>query len=345
MASSDPKVLVAGPFPGPRHGMAIVTEAIADVVDGSLRLDLSAGGVGGSRSDLAKKVRNVAKSLATLALRGRSFDHLVLAVDSGEGMLITFLMVILGRFHKLRITLQHHTWAYLRDHRGLMDRIISTGGPELEHMFLCERAAGEFREMYRPPGPVLVAGNAFSVPLAQTAVTNRDHLVVGHLANLSRAKGIEEVVVSVKQNPEVSFLIAGPAVDDVARSSLEQLAALPNVELRGQLDDVEVRRFHSDTDIFLLPSETEAMPLVVWEAMSSGSSVVGYDVGCVGSMANSTAIRVAHSSEEFQSQLRAAISQRVSGGAEGKVCRQTFEEIRRRHTEELIALMQGNHLT
>ena len=341
MDSSGRGVIVAGPFPGPRHGMAIVTEATADLLDASLRLDLSAGGIGGSRSDLVKKAQNVVVSLGSLVRRGRKFDHLIVAVDSGEGMLVTFLMVLVGQFHGLRITLQHHTWAYLREHRGLMDRIVALGKSELEHVFLCERAAEEFRDAYNPSGPVVVAGNAFSVPVAEPASRQRDHLVVGHLANLSEAKGIEDVVVSAKQNPQVQFLVAGPAADDVARSALDELGAMPNVELRGQLDHGQVQRFHSDTDIFLLPSKTEAMPLVVWEALSAGSSVVAYDVGCVGAMAGGNAIRVATSQDGFQAELSAAISERSTGEVKDADMRQTFAEVRTRQADEFVSLMQG----
>lgn len=272
--------------------MALVTEATAVALDPVHRVNLAADLAGGPRT-MVVKISRAVRAVIEVAFRGPRSDHAVMAVDSGEGMYVNLVLVALFRLFGVRTVLQHHTSFYLTEPRRTMRLMHRIGGPNLIDGMLCADARDTFARTYdRPPESVTVIGNAFTIDAPALGARSSRPVTVGHLANLSVAKGIEDVCRLAVELPDVQFVVAGPAIDEVAEQRRAELAGMDNVELRGALNGAEVDQFHNDVDIFLLPSENEAMPLVVWEALAHGSVVVGYAVGCVPSMGPGELVRV-----------------------------------------------------
>lgn len=85
----------------------------------------------------------------------------------------------------------------------------------------------------------------------------------------------------VASHHEVELHIAGRGTDSTACHQLmiDLLGAhIHKVVLRGSLDKEGIRRMLYDCDCLVLPSRSEAQPLVVLEAMSTGIPVVGTSV-------------------------------------------------------------------
>ena len=69
--------------------------------------------------------------------------------------------------------------------------------------------------------------------------------------------------------------------DGEAEADLRDLTsrlALQNVRFYGRASEGELRELYRDTDIFVLPSEREGMPLVLLEALAMGLPVVATDI-------------------------------------------------------------------
>jgi len=69
--------------------------------------------------------------------------------------------------------------------------------------------------------------------------------------------------------------------DGEAEADLRDLASrleLQNVRFYGRASEGELRELYRDTDIFVLPSEREGMPLVLLEALAMGLPVVATDI-------------------------------------------------------------------
>lgn len=302
--------IVMGPFPDPRHGQAVVTAAAADLIDDVTRIDISSGGLSGTSADMVAKLGRLGIGLLALVRQIRSAPVLYIAADSGEGMYANAVMVAIARLSGTPVVLQHHTEFYLDEPRRAMAFIQRLGGAKLVNALLCQCSAERFSATYSVADDrVTVIGNAFSVPHSAEVDRPGRPTTFGHLANLSKAKGIQDVVRLARSHPDVTFIVAGPVVDDVAAEAVAVLEGLANVEVLGQLDGDEVQRFHQRCDVFLLPSETEAMPLVVWEALSAGATVLAYDVGCVRSMGGEDSIVVV----EGPAQLDQMVKELVTG--------------------------------
>lgn len=108
-----------------------------------------------------------------------------------------------------------------------------------------------------------------------------DAVVVTFAGRITRDKGIRELVeawrVLAQRRPDAHLVIAG-RVDgpDPAGPELEAaLAALPRTHLVGHVDDLD--RLWSDSDLCVLPSYREGLPLVVIEAAAAGVPAVVCD--------------------------------------------------------------------
>jgi glycosyltransferase involved in cell wall biosynthesis len=102
------------------------------------------------------------------------------------------------------------------------------------------------------------------------------------VACLREEKRIDVLIASVPRiltrYPDVEFQIVG---DGRCREQLMEVATalgvLPKVRFMGHRDDVPA--ILSESDLFVLPSESEASPNVILEAMAAGLPVVASNVG------------------------------------------------------------------
>lgn len=109
---------------------------------------------------------------------------------------------------------------------------------------------------------------------AVTAKTKKSGL--GYLGRISPEKGILDFVSSNTDIlKEETLVIGGDGPQAAALGDLVQRNKL-KVELLGQIKDKD--KFFSNFNVLVLPSSTEALPLVVLEAFSAGIPVVAFDI-------------------------------------------------------------------
>ncbi len=104
------------------------------------------------------------------------------------------------------------------------------------------------------------------------------------VGRLEAAKGFEELMSTIphliSEFPDAWFVWLGqPDQPDALRAELEELRITHRILLAGYRRDVP--RFMHASDLFVLPSRMEGLPLVLLEAMASGLPVVSTRVGGV----------------------------------------------------------------
>lgn len=108
----------------------------------------------------------------------------------------------------------------------------------------------------------------------------KKHLVIGTVGRISPEKGLRHLLnltnIIEKDCPETSFLIVG---DGDLRKKLQADFDKPNIIFTGLRSDLP--ELYSCMDIFVLPSLTEGLPMVLLEAMYSRLPVVATRVGYV----------------------------------------------------------------
>jgi glycosyltransferase involved in cell wall biosynthesis len=108
-----------------------------------------------------------------------------------------------------------------------------------------------------------------------------DHFTILMLGTLSPNKGqrvgIQAFRKLLERFPEAKLLIVGEGADRaLLQAKIGELALEKAVKLAGRQDDVSA--VFANTHLLWQLSESEAMPMVVLEAMASGVPVVGFDV-------------------------------------------------------------------
>jgi glycosyltransferase involved in cell wall biosynthesis len=107
-------------------------------------------------------------------------------------------------------------------------------------------------------------------------------LCVSRLARSDRYKGIDDLIAAMGivagRLRNLRLIVVGDG-DDAAhlRGIAGDGAAAGQVEFRGAVDDVELRRLYADCTVFAMPSGKEGFGLAFLEAMAHGKPVIAAD--------------------------------------------------------------------
>ena len=287
------KVAVVGPFPPPVHGMAKNTKIVADELElhvDVLRCDISPGSLIRGWSYHKRKGALVVKALFQLASK-RGLKCLYIPSDAGLGMVYTALFLVVARIRGVSVFVHHRSFAYIDTPSALMRLIVGIGGAGAQHIFLCGTMRSEFERLYGERFGGRVVSNAQHVhPISDAEVRSAGgEFVIGHLSNLSREKGLFEVLEVFEalkaEGMDCKLILAGPAASEEAESAIKKALDLygASVEHRGPVWGDEKDAFYRAIDVFLFPTKykNEAQPNVVFEALAYATPVVAYGRGCV----------------------------------------------------------------
>lgn len=109
-----------------------------------------------------------------------------------------------------------------------------------------------------------------------------------HLLSMGRLESVKGFDLSVEaclrlleQGVDIEYEIIG---DGPLRENLNQMIAgkTEKIRLLGKVDDETLLKHLADCDAVVIPSRSEGMPLVFFEALEAGKMVIGTDVGDLG---------------------------------------------------------------
>jgi glycosyltransferase involved in cell wall biosynthesis len=268
------------------HEIATATTAIRRELDRFPRLGV-----------LSKPLSAIAAAFMMPWARLAGFSAIYLAPHSGIGLLYSSFLAGVSRLFGYTLYVHYHSYRNMRRYSPLMGLFLALCGPRAVHIVLAPPMEWGLRRFYKSVKRVEVLSNSVFIPPVQHARKfEGGRIRIGHLSNLSREKGIENVLECLRRlradDVEVECVLAGPATDDAT----DQLIARACVEFGeylqylGPLRQAEVQRFYESIDVFLFPTrhEHEAEPLVVIDAVSVGVPVVATDRGCIGYLLQAT---------------------------------------------------------
>ena len=328
----DSNIVVIGQFPPPITGFSYITDKMSAAL--KQRLNVSVCNIAAPlyKNGLYKhayRFTNTMKAcmrLIALAWRGRRVCYI--ACEGGLGIIYTLLCVIVARLLGYRIYLHHHSFAYIDKPRRLMQAVLFVGG-EIIHIFLCHTMCTKYQATYRRAVRSTVISNICFVPVDEVEPLGRcdDTLVLGHLSNLTREKGLYVFLDLLRQaissGKSVRGVLAGPAAleEDQAAIAAAVVEMNGKLDYRGPLYGEQKAAFYRDVDLFVFPTQyvNEAQPTVLFEAQAAGCRVLAYDRGCIPSQVGELGLRVSPT-EDFVTEALAWIDSGVvmTGRAEQK---------------------------
>lgn len=298
-------VCLLGTFPPPVHGMSMANAAVLKALESRgaapLVLDISARSLDRRVTQRLSRVPKVLSALVRYA-RARELgqDHaFYAALSAGMGQLYDALFVGAARLRRARVFVHHHSFAYVERRSHIMALVTRLAGPEATHVVLCDAMDRALREQYAIKNTRVVA-NAALTASSLAGEPRRAVTTIGFLGNISRAKGVFDVL-EVAKALGIKCRIAGPYEDETVQREVEAtVAGASNIEIVGAVYGADKARFLRSIDVMLFPSTlTEASPLVIIEALASGVPVIARDRGCIRSTVAEAAGYVVARDEDF----------------------------------------------
>jgi glycosyltransferase involved in cell wall biosynthesis len=289
--AGPPEIVALGTIPPPVTGMTLLTEQVVRGLQQGGKITFFNWSTGISRRGLkfrAARVLRILQSLAWLLWHGRvTRARLYLVANSKGGLYLTLALVWIARRLGYEIYLHHHTYYYIErfDRRmAWIDRTMAARGVHVVHT---PQMADDFWAVYRTVCPfAFIYPSIVSAPLGKPRNPPATPFQLGHLSNLSRAKGLDLVLATLRilrtKNVPARLALAGPYHTGDARDTVQRALAEFGelVEYRGPLYGDDKTTFLDGVDCFLFPSRSESWGIVLHEAMASGVPVIAYDRGC-----------------------------------------------------------------
>lgn len=137
------------------------------------------------------------------------------------------------------------------------------------------------RECELAPSQVVVLPNPVRVPARLPDRTRRPEVKFVHLAKLAKAKGSYDLLKAFEALPadlraRARLVLAGHGETEEVRNAA---AGVPGVEVLSWIDTAERDRLLAESDVFVLPSYVEGLPMALLEAMAAGLPSITTPVG------------------------------------------------------------------
>ncbi|MFR3588689.1 PssE/Cps14G family polysaccharide biosynthesis glycosyltransferase [Eisenbergiella massiliensis] len=155
----------------------------------------------------------------------------------------------------------------------------------------CSIVLGEdwknFIEKIAPNAKIVVINNAVPIPEVQEKIIMEERTFL-FLGALIKRKGVMDLLTALNQMKQKNILgwhvlIAGSGEEQAALKEFVKNNDLENmVDLLGWVKKEQKSELFGKSDVLVLPSYNEGLPMAILEAMSYGLSIVSTNIGSIG---------------------------------------------------------------
>ena len=121
----------------------------------------------------------------------------------------------------------------------------------------------------------------YNIPCQRTLIAKPEERIITHISNFRKVKRIPDIVqifYKIQQEIPVKLLMVGDGPEkEKAELLCQELGILDKVIFFGNSNEID--KILSNSDLFLLPSETESFGLAALEAMAWGVPVISSNSG------------------------------------------------------------------
>jgi glycosyltransferase involved in cell wall biosynthesis len=348
------RLTLIGPMPPPIHGQSMVTHRmVSELARHFTQMRIADTSEGEAIWWLRPFTKLRRTAVAWWSIWGS--DAVYISVNNRRGMWLTTAAAGLARLAGARVFLHHHSYSYVRARQLRMVALTRAAGPQAHHIVLSRSMASDLTKVMPEIRRVLIIGNAALVDRALLQLplkTDGSGIVLGHLSNLSRGKGIAEVIDLAlalhRAEIPMRLLVGGPTVGEGSHLHLDRAARElgAQFEYRGPLSGEAKSAFFNEITHFVFPSRlTEAVPLVLYEAMAAGALCIATSQGSIPEQLEGSPGVLAQSADSFvEETLPVLVGASVSTAASHE-SRQVYERAlaeSERQLESFVTLLAGD---
>lgn len=211
-------------------------------------------------------------------------------LNGGFAQIYDIIYIIIARVFRLKVFLHHHSFFYLNERKFLSNILIKLSSRRFTHIVLGARMKDLLKEKYSLNAEIFTLSNIFITEnhLTHVKQDKNDLIVIGHLANLTRDKGVLRFIKTIKFLNKIGLKIKGEIAGPIFESDIKEIifnevSDNEFLSYHGPLYGEDKEVFLKKLDIFLFPSNynNEAEPLVLYEAAKYGSLLVSSSIGCI----------------------------------------------------------------
>jgi glycosyltransferase involved in cell wall biosynthesis len=283
------RVAFVAPLPPPVHGFSNICAAMLDHL--RTKATVSVFDRAPAETGRLGLIRQLTMPFAYLVWLLRNPDgKLYLALSGGLGQIIDWPYLLISRLFGRPIFVHHHSFAYIIA-PSTLNRLLFASLREQTHVVLSPGMGRELVRIYRlNAAKVRVISNAAFFAAVPPPTLKQDAeapISLGYLSNISVEKGIVEFFAVLAELGRVGVAyrahIAGPIAPSAQLMFLNLLASSAHTTYCGPVYDQAKREFYDSLDVLLFPTDypNEAEPLVIHEAIRSGTHVIACERGAI----------------------------------------------------------------
>lgn len=217
-------------------------------------------------------------------------DTLYLAPSAGWGQVYDIVTVLIAKLKNIqKLLIHHHSFKYLEQVNFINRIFFSLTKNTSTHIVLCEEMAKKLHATYQGHQAFVLSNFSilFQNNLIETEKVRqqKDGYKIGYLSNITKEKGGWLIIKLAKElqknNIPAQVFIAGPCQEPDLEGELKNSQRKNILIWLGPVYDEEKQHFFDSIDVFILPSQNEAEPLVIWEAICHQVPVISYNRGCI----------------------------------------------------------------
>jgi glycosyltransferase involved in cell wall biosynthesis len=296
---------VHGVLPPPVTGMTACTKSMIDWMTQRMPVHSYNWSNGAKQLSLSFRLSKAVRAQLTpwkLLFSRRANQHaFYMPSNAGFPLYFNMLAIAAARLRGYRCALHHHIYAYLNRYDWRIQALDWLLGPNGIHLVLCPHMEQQLRRLYGCRASVAIVPSA--IQLLQSTIaddvevatppTRSEDFCLGHLGNLSMAKGLDLAIDTHRalrrNNRKTRLILAGPICSQTEVRMIDEARREfgESVEYRGPVYQDAKRKFFEDIHAVLYPTRNDAQPLVITEAFAFGRPVLSYGQGCIPGMVGS----------------------------------------------------------
>jgi glycosyltransferase involved in cell wall biosynthesis len=229
------------------------------------------------------------------------YYRIYININGGYSQLFDALIVSTSRLFGKNITLHHNSYNYINNKKWYATLLFYVAGKSATHIVNCMDMEKKLCALYGHIRNVSILSNASILATANPKYFSTDqnllptksigvyqhNLTIGFMGYLNRDKGIDTFSKVVNRLNElcetpVKSIAVGPMHDAKLVQTIE-INLKGMIEIRPPAYGNNRKDFFREIDILLFPSRylSEAEPLTIHHALSSGVFVISTNIGCI----------------------------------------------------------------